>query len=164
MNLNVLSISLTIVLLVIVLANIELYYNKNNCKYSTTIPKGCLVIMPKESGLKYPAYVYDKKKMKKRDLNYQLGYNADDYVKRKIPEHIASKISFPIREIINGIKKIPKTKTPINTLYSSLGKTNDLIGNIDPLAYTDLSNLRILIHKFDLKTEAFTAGGRLYFI
>lgn len=163
-NTRFILISLIIVLMVIILANVELYYNKSHCKYCTDIPKYSMVILPKYSGLNYPVYVYDKSKIKRRDIDYQLGYNSNDYIKKRIPEHVASKIATPIKEITSNIKNISKTKTPINTLYSSLGKSDDVIGNANPLSYTDASNFRMLISKKDALTEAFFAGNKLFFL
>ena len=151
--------------MVIILANVELYYNKVHCKYYVDTPKPSMVILPKHySGLNYPIYIYDKSKIKKRDLDYQLGFNSNNYIKKKIPEHVASKIATPILEITSGIKNISKTKTPINTLYSSVGKSDSVIGNANPLTYTDTSNFRMLVSKNDALTEAFFAGGKLFFI
>ena len=153
-----------VVCLVIILANIELYYNEHRCRFDAQMPKKCLVIMPKDSGLEFPIYVYNKSKVKKRDLDYQLGYNSNDYIKRQVPEHVASKITGPIREIASGIKRIPTTKMPVNALYSSLGKSDAVISSANPLMYTDANDYRILIHKHDALAEAFIANGRLYIL
>ena len=163
-EMSFLTIAIIVVLLVVILANVELYYNKSHCKYKVEMPKVSLVIMPQMSGLKHPLYIYDKSKIKKRDIDYQLGYNSNEYVKKRIPEHVASKIASPIMEITSNIKSIPNSKMPINTLYSSLGMSDTVIGNVNPLTYTDTSNYRMLIHNEDLRTEAFVAGRNLYII
>lgn len=164
LNTKFILISTIVVLMVIILANVELYYNKIHCKYYVDMPKQSMVILPKHSGLNYPVYVYDKSKIKKRDLDYQLGFNSNNYIKKKIPEHVASKIATPILEITSGIKNLSKTKTPINSLYSFLGKSDDVIGNANPLTCIDTSNFRMLVNKNDALTEAFFAGGKLFFV
>lgn len=159
-----LFISFTVVLIVIILANIELYYNESHCRYKTIIPKKLVIISSKELGITHPVYVYNKTKIKRTDITYQLGFDESKYVKKKIPEHVASKIFSPIRDIGVGIKTIPKTRMPINTLYSSLGKSDEVIGNVNPLTYVDTSDYRMLIHKNDEGIEAFFASDMLYFI
>lgn len=166
MNLHTLFILIILVLMVIVvlLANIELWYNKRKCKCKTNMPKISTVIMPNTSGMSKPIYVYNKDKIKKRDLDFQLGFNDNDYIKKKIGEHVASKIAVPLRDIFGGILNVPKSKTPINTLYNSLGKSDEALLTANPLTFTDANKYRMLISKADAMNEAFIAGGVLYFI
>lgn len=159
-----LLILMIISLIIFILAVIELMVNKHRCRYSIDIPKRYIVIMPRDSGLHEPVYIYDKSKVKKHDIDYKLGYRDSDYVKVKVPEHVVSKVLRPINTISNNLKELPNSKTPINDIYNSLGMSDSVINSANPLTYNDVSNYRMLIARKDSKCETFIANGKMYFI
>ena len=162
-NVKFVFIVITIVITIIILANLELYMNKRNCIFSVSLSKDSSVFLPEYTGFMDPVYVYNSKKIKKRDLNYQVGYNEGKYIKKNIQEHVASKISNPLKELGSLLKKIPKSKTPINTLYSTFGKSGEIINTADPLSYNPLSGYKMLTSIRD-GADAFIANDKLYVI
>ena len=162
-NVKFIFILIIIVLIVILLANLELYINKRNCAVSVSLSKDTNVLLPEYTGFMDPIYIYNSKKIKRRDLNYQLGYNEGKYIKKHVQEHVASKISNPLKELGLLLKKIPKSKTPINTLYSTIGKSSEIINTADPLSYNPLSEYKMLTSIRD-NAEVFIADNKLYII
>lgn len=150
-------------LIIMLLANLELYFNKRNCALSVSLSKDSSVLLPEHTGFMDPIYIYNSKKIKRRDLDYQLGYNERQYVKKRVQEHVASKISNPLNELGILLKKIYKTKTPINTLYSTLGKSGEILNTVDPLSYNPLSEYRMLTSVRD-NVDAFMADNKLFIV
>ena len=161
---KLLLLLMIVTLIIFILAVIELMINKHRCRYSVDVPKKCLVIMPRDSGFHEPIYIYDKSKIRKPYLDFGLGYRDCDYVKVKIPEHVASKVMKPINTIGEILKEIPHSKTPINDLYNSIGMSDNVISSANPLTYNDTNNYRMLIARKDSKCETFIANGKLYFV
>ena len=160
-NIKFIFVLVIIVIVIIALANLELYINKHNCMASVSLSKDSSVLLPEYTGFMDPVYVYNSKKVKRRDLDYQLGYNEGKYIKKHIQEHVASKISNPLKELGILLKKIPKSKTPINTLYSTFGKGGEIISTADPLSYNPLSGYKMLTSIRD-GADAFIAYDKLY--
>lgn len=160
-NIKFIFLLVVIVIIIIGLANLELYVNKYNCMASVSLSKDSSVLLPEYTGFMDPIYVYNSKKVKRRDLDYQLGYNEKNYIKKQIQEHVASKISSPLKELGALLKKIPKSKTPINTLYSTFGKSGEIISSADPLSYNPLSGYKMLTSIRD-GADAFIANDKLY--
>ena len=162
-NIKFIFILVIIVLIIIALSNLELYINKRNCVVSVSLSKDSSVLLPEYTGFMDPVYIYNSKKVKRRDLDYQLGYNEGKYTKKHIQEHVASKISNPLKELGTLLKKIPKSKTPINTIYSTFGKSGEIISTADPLSYNPLSEYNMLTSLRD-DADAFIADNKLYIV
>lgn len=162
-NIKFIFILVIIVIIIILLANLELYINKRSCVVSVSLSKDSSVLLPEYTGFMDPVYIYNSKKVKKRDLNYQLGYNERKYITKKIQEHVASKISNPLKELGTLLKKIPKSKTPINTIYSTFGKSGEIISKADPLSYNPFSEYKMLTSVRD-GADAFIADNKLYIV
>ena len=160
-NTKFILILIIVVVVIALLGNLELFINKRNCVVSVPISKDSNTLLPEYTGFKDPIYVYNSKKVKRKDLDYKLGYTEDKYIKKPIQEHIASKITHPLKELGAILKKVPKSKMPLNTLYSSFGKGGELINTADPLSYNSLSGYKMLTSTRD-NAEAFIAGNKLY--
>ena len=163
LNIKFIVILTTIALVVILLANIELYFNKKHCVLSLTLSKNTNTLMPENTGFMDPIYIYNSKHIKRRDINYQPGYNERQYVKKTLDEHVASKISHPFKDLTKLLASIPKSKTPINDLYSTVGKSGEIINTIDPLSYNPVSNYKMLTSTRD-NAEAFVSDNKVYII
>lgn len=161
LSVKFLLIAATVIILVILLANVELYFNKRNSIYVVELSKDCVVLLPKNTGFMDPVYIYNPKKIKKRDLSFEIGYNERNYIKKSIYEHIASKISKPLKELGNVLMSIPKSKTPLNTLYSTIGKSGEIMSTMTPTSYDPSSGYKMLTSIRD-SAEAFVAGNKLY--
>lgn len=163
LNTKFVSILIVMTLIVVILANIELYINKKRCAISLTLSKNSDILMPEKTGFADPIYIYNSKKMKRKELNYLPGYDENKYVKKKLDEHVASKISRPFKELTKTLASIPKSKTPINAIYSSMGKSGEIINTIDPLSYNSFSNYKMLTSIRD-NAEAFVSENKVYII
>ena len=157
------AILVVVALVVLVMANLELYLNKRRSFATIAANKYSNILLPKDTGLMDPVYVYNSKKIKRRDLNYQVGYSTRMYSKRTIHEHIASRVMRPIKEFFYILKSIPKSYSPINTLYTSFGKSGEVLNNADPLTFNPLSDYKILSSKRD-NVEAFFSDGKIYLV
>lgn len=155
-------ILLIILIIVFILAHIELSVNKY-FSYCAIPLDNSMVLLPEDTGLHDPLYIYNCKKVKRNDLDYQLGYNQNVYTKKKIHEHLASKMSKPLLDALKTFRTIPKSKLPLHSFYSSLNKSSELINAVDPTSYNTSSNYNMLTSKRD-NAEAFIANDVVYII
>lgn len=163
LNIKFISILLVIAVVVIILANIELYVNKKHCALSLTLSKNSNTLLPENTGFEDPIYIYNSKHVKRKDLIYQPGYVEEEYVKKVLNEHVASKISHPFKDLTKMVSSMPKSRTPINDLYTTLSKGGEIINTVDPLSFDPASNYKMLTSKRD-NAEAFISGDKLYIV
>lgn len=163
MRKNIWLILAFVITIVIILAIIELEINKRRAIISFALLKDYDVIMPDISGCYDPIYIYNAKRMKRREVKLMSMYSQNDYEKKKIETHVASRITNELRKWWRIIKGIPSSNMPINTIYSAIGKSGNFISSMDPLYYNPYSNFRILTSKRD-DVEAFVSGGKIHII
>ena len=163
MKSNIWLILAFVVVIVIILAIIELEINKSHSRLSFALLKDYDVIMPDISGCYDPIYIYNAKRMKRREIKLMPMYSPNDYEKKKIETHVASRITNELRKWWRIIKGIPSSNMPINMIYSAIGKSGNFISSMDPLYYNPYSNFRILTSKRD-NVEAFVSGGKIHII
>lgn len=145
---NVFNYMFYIIVVIILLSVIELYIAKHLSILSFSIPKTQLTIQPILNINKHPIYIYNSSKIKRGQLNYSIGYNENEYTKHKINEHIGSKICNSTKDVVSCMFNIHKSKTPIDSLYNLLGKSDDVINTVNP-SLNNKNNLRVLIHNDD---------------
>lgn len=157
-----LSTMTLIVVLVFVLANIELYINKKSCILSIDLSKRYNIILPEYTGFSDPIYIYNTKNVKRNEIMYRPGYNEKNYVKKKLSEHVASKISRPFRDIVKTVLLLPKSKTPINDLYEAVSRSSDMKNIIHPLC-SSFGDYRMITSKRD-DADGFVSDKKIYII
>lgn len=149
-------------LFVLLIANIEMLINEYSSVYDVEVPKKYIIV--KNDLFKKPVYIYNKDKVHKHDIHYLSGYNENEYTKKYISEHVASKLNNPIKELFTSLADVPWSKTPINTLYKSLSKSDDIINNVNPLIDIPKNNIYMLISLEDNNKETFISNNRIYFV
>lgn len=177
---NPFYLTVMVVLIIVVMAHLELAWNTHHSRCIMSLPKTFVKIAsPKETfnvksadgfiagsstdTLSKPVYIYNKNKLSRKTLATSEGFDINEYDKRIVHEHVASKIMNPVREIFNGIGHLSKTKTPIDTIYNCLGNSDSIIGNVNPLTYADDSGYRMLVPKGEI-IEGFFANGSLFIV
>lgn len=164
-NLNFLFVVLLLLILILTISSIELFINKRKSIWCSAVPQGGIVILPKSINRKEiidPIYIYNSKKINKNDIDYQIGYDENLYTKKKITEHIASKMHSPIKSIVEGLMILPTSSTPVNDLFATIGKGGDIMTSVDPMT-TKTTKYKMLTSLRD-DVEAFIANGKIYLI
>jgi hypothetical protein len=76
-------------------------------------------------------------------------------------EHIVGRVYGNINNYLTNIHKRYKTKTPINTAYNILGKSDDIFNTINPITSSKLLKYKLLAHVCD-GVEGFIYNGKYY--
>lgn len=150
-----------IALIVLILANLELYINKRNADIELSLKKKFHVIPPIVSGCKHDVIIYNPNSIKKKEVLKQTN-EKDLVIKKYVDEHLASKLTVPIVGLKDKLKGIAHSSTPINDLYSAFGKAGEVVGTSDPLSYNSMSGYKMLLHPDDKETFAFIAYDKIY--
>lgn len=149
---------------VLIIANIELYVNKNNAVFEGELMKTYMMVPPNKTGLKDPVWVFNSKNVKGRDITYPAGHNKNNFVKMRIEEHLASKMNKPVSDLIEYIKKIPKSSMPLNNLYKTISKGEEAVLNVDPGSVGAVESDYKIIHSTNDNVEAFINGDKFYIL
>lgn len=157
---SIVRLILYLTIIALLLSIIEAYSINHRCVTRIDVPKNVVVIEP-NGVVREPIYVYNKKKVKRKDIPYKKGFNDKKYEKRKISEHVGSKIICATANVIKGLVSVVTSKTPIDTLYNSLGKSDGVVSNANPLKYEDDSNIRLLVHKKDRDLGFVILNGKI---
>lgn len=152
-----------VALIAIIISLFEIHRSKRIARFKSLPPYTYFVVLPKYSGLKHPMYVYNTVKTHRRDIKYEPGYVADDYVKYRIHEHLVSQLGRNVNKMLGFAKMSFKSKVPINTLYQSLRTSSDIMNAINPMTI-DPTKYKALIHKDDIRSDIFISDGMLYIV
>lgn len=152
-------ISIAVLLLILMLSYIEM----NNCKTHAMLAidikqlnkNPTIVLTPDMLPIKNNAYIYSTTCSEM--VRPHVGYVKDD-----ICEHVASSIMNPIKEVINKVKKIKNSTSPINTIYSAVTKASDVV-SISTLSSTPETKY-ILEHHPNDNITAFISDDFIYFV
>lgn len=150
-------------IIVIIVANIELFITKRKTIFSGPLTKNFVVIKPKYTGFSEPVWIFNSKNMKAKQIPHSNGFNKNEYDKYVIEEHFASRLNRPLREFFDSLKSIPKSKMPMNTLFNAIYKGEVLASSADPAAVIKPSSYKIIHSKQD-NVEAFIAGDNFYLL
>lgn len=161
-NLTYILCFLAVVILIV--SNIELMLCKNKSKFAIEIPKEVVILQPEKFGIRYPMYIYNSSNIKRKDIKFLPTYTDKTYVKYDIPIHVASKINAPLVNAWNGIKQLPYSKMPINTLYSAVNNSDSFMASINPINGGDKSKYKLLISTFDDNKIELFIDDRIYFM
>lgn len=148
---------LFISVIILILSSIELYYNKKKSIYTCSLPKDHLVLTPEETGLKHNIVIYNKNKVQKGSFK-----RDNTYRKMYLEEHIATKLLRPMKDGIISLIHIPTSSTPINNIYNSFKKSDEILSEVNPMNKVN-GRFRILVHRDDQIT-AFISGKDVYII
>ena len=152
-----------ITIILIILAYLELKRCRKICKFKSLLPQDYYVILPRFSGLNYPVYIYNSSKVHRRDIKYERDYNAKDYRKMKLNEHIIPKLYKCLMKSFSTFRSIIKSNTPISTLYKSISGVDDIINTVNPMTM-DVTKYKMLIHKDDMKNDVFVDYNTLLIV
>lgn len=161
---NITYILIVLSIVVIIISNIELWYCKRKSKFALDLPIENVTIQNGVFGFEYPVYIYNSSKTHRKDLKLLPSYNDNIYDKYEIPVHIGSKIMTPIKDAFKALTNLPHTRMPINTLYTTLNKSDTFLSTINPLIAPDKSKYRVLISKFDIDNIEIFIDDKIYFI
>lgn len=155
-------ISITTIIIV-ALANLELFINKTKSIVKISIPKNndIVILNPNETGERKAIYVYNSKYVNDKNVNVLRGINVEEYDIQMIHEHIASKIYTALNNIYSTIKNVPFSSTPMNDMFRTICYGSDLINTVDPLVASNITNYRIMKPKGSQIT-AFIDDGYIY--
>ena len=158
-------LTLTIIaLIVLVVSNIELFINKNKSVYSEKLCKTYITISPNKTGLRDPIVIFNTKRIHGRDLDLTSIYGTNNYIKRPMNEHIASKLNRPLVELIDILKHFKHTSMPINTLYQTISKGEETVMNADPSVSGSVEPTYKIVHSIRDNIEPFVSGERFYVV
>lgn len=160
---NLAYVLVLVALAVIVISSIELWRFKANAAYVTELPQDSIMINPKTLNLRWPIYIYNSARVKHADLKLDPSYTEDTYTKVDIPVHIGARIVNPIRDMLKSFVQLPKTRQPINLLYTALNKSDVVVSNVNPIIGADRPKYRMLISKHDADNCEVTIDEKLYF-
>ena len=74
--------------LVLIVANIELFVNKNIATYEGELMKDVKMISANRTGLNDPIWIYNSKNIHMKDIRFPFKYHKSDFVKEPIEEHL----------------------------------------------------------------------------
>ena len=160
-NLDFLKIVVVIALVVLILANLEFYINKRKAITNTRLKKRYQVIPPLISGFKHDVIIYNPGEIRKKDVLKETDAK-NNIIKKSVDEHLASKLTTPLKNLKSNLKGISHSPTPLNDIYSSFGKVGEVVGVNDPLSYNGGSGYKMLLHPEDREAYAFIAYNQLY--
>ncbi len=155
-------IAFVVLLIVLLVANIELYLVEDKAIFINKAPKTYYVLSAKDTGLTNPIYIYNKKNVKFRDIPKHPGFNSDNYQKTEINEHVASKFNTKLRDFGKLVLHLPTSSIPIQKLYNTISKGQEFMMLKDNVTI-DESNVKIVYPKDD-NIEFFTVGDKIYVI
>lgn len=155
-------IFIAVAIIVVLIANIELYINKQKAIYSSSLVKRYEMLTPRKTGLQDPIWIFNTKNVHAKDIQFPHGFNKNKFTKSRIQEHLASKLNRPISDLFTYLKHLPKSTMPINTLYNTISKGEEAVFNVDPGSGTAETNYKIIHSKRD-NIETFISGDQ-YFI
>ena len=150
--------------LVLIVANIELFINKYIAVHEGELVKGVKMISTEKTGLNDPIWIYNSKNVHMKDIRFPFKYHKSDFVKESIDEHLGSKINRPFFEVIGHMKNIFKSSMPINNLYKILSKGEEAIYIIDPGTGIEMTGYKLIHSKRDNNIEAFISGDKFYIL
>jgi len=153
-----------VALIVLLVANIEMYINKNNSIYSGQLMKRYVYIPPETSGLQDPIWIFNSKNIKAKDIQYPNGYNKRKYTKSVIDEHLASKLNKPLKELLQSLRHLPKSSMPLNTLYTTISKGEEAVYSVDPGTIAPIKSKYKIIHSIRDNIETFINNDRYYIV
>jgi hypothetical protein len=155
MSIQLLMFFLILFLLVLIIGACELMYNTTYHSCSGKIPSKCAIV--KHSKYKHPVYIINT------DVLDLSKINLPNYDVRDMSEHIVGKVYYTLNNYAKNIRRDYKTKTPVNTAYNILGKSDDIFNTINPISSSKLHKYRLLAHLSD-KVEGFIYNGKYYLI
>jgi hypothetical protein len=153
---------LVVFVIVVLLANIELWYNNRKCTLKIPVNKDFHILTPEQTGLSHNVVVY-KNSYKDKDalkMEYADGLN----IKKHVEEHVGSKMVTPIRDIGKRMKEIPYSSTPLNDIVNCVSKTSTFIGDTDIRNFDGDTGYKMLLHEDDDRVKAYIAYGMLYMV
>ena len=150
--------------LVLIVANVELFINKYISVYEGNLVKDVKMISAEKTGLNDPIWIYNSKRVHLKDIRFPFKYHKSDFVKEHIEEHLGSKINRPFLEVIENTKNIFKSSMPVNNLYKILSKGEEAIYTVDPGMGIETTNYKLIHSKRDNNIEAFISGNSFYIL
>ena len=154
----------TISVIVLIIANLEMYINKNKSIYSGQLMKRYEYITPAKSGLHDPVWIFNSKNIKAKDIEYPRGHNKSKYVKSHIDEHLASKLNRPLKELLQSLVKLPRSSMPLNTLYTTISKGEEAVFSVDPGSIVPIKSNYKILHSTRDNIEAFISNDQFYIL
>ena len=154
---------IAVAIVVVIIANIEMYINKKKAIYTTPLVKRYAVLTPNQTGLQDPIWIFNTKNIHAKDIRFPNGFNKNKFTKERVQEHLASKLNRPIGDLINYVRRLPKSSMPINTLYNTISKGEEAVFGVDPSSGTAESNYKIIHSKRD-NIETFISGEELFIL
>jgi hypothetical protein len=155
MQLRILLLFLIVFLTIIIIGACELEINTSRPLCSGDIPDRYAVI--KHQKLKNPVYIINTDRVREGN------FNINDYNMIELTEHVISKFYRRFSSFASRIKNNYKTKTPINTVFMIIGKSDEILNTINPMTSLKNDNFRIYKHKDD-HVEAFIYNNKFYII
>lgn len=161
-NKTFLLLTLTVLIVVIVLANIELLYNSRKCNIKLPLNKDFHILEPSQTGLKHNIVIYKNNCKEKEELKQT--YGGELSIKKSVDEHVGSKLVTPIMDLTGKLKNIPHSSTPINDVIGCIGKSSTILNDSDPRNFDGSTSYRMLNHPEDNTVKAFIAYRMLYVV
>lgn len=149
--------------IVCIIANVELFISQHKASYSCPLVKDYKIITPKESGLTHPMYLFNTKYIKSKSIPFHKGFNKNNYQKVQLEKHLATRLNQPIIEFVSTLSKVPKSKMPLNTLFSAVSKGEEIANNADPSYNSKPTTYKLIYHKNN-NVEAFITGDKFYLL
>lgn len=143
-----------ILLIITICALVEIDKCSKHFKFKAYLPKEYYLILPCYSGFQYPIIVYNTSKITKDKIFENEHINGINYRDIRIHEHIVSKIETKCRKFANKCKRVKYSKTPINSLYSSLLPFGSLMNDINPLN-VNKNKYKVIVHNEDVINQKF---------
>lgn len=152
-----------VTIVVVALANLELFLNKINASIKVKLPKGSdiIILKPSETGLDKNVYVFNTKNVNDKAVNVIRGVSIEEYDTQTIHEHIASKVYNALSNIGKTVKHLPISYTPMNDIFRAMCYGSDLLNTVDPLCADNETEYRIMFPKGST-VIAFIDDGYVY--
>ncbi len=153
---------LCIFLVVVLIANIELWYNSKRCAVKVPVNKDFHIFEPEMTGLSHSVVIYKNNCREKDTLKDE--YRNELTMKKSVEEHVGSKLITPISDIGKRMKEIPSSSTPFNDIINCVSKTNGFISDSDIRNFDGETGYKMLVHPDDVHVKAYIAYGFLYVV
>jgi hypothetical protein len=145
-----------IAFVVLLLAIIEVQINTHTSIISFEAPKDHLVV--RHPRLKRPLIIVNG------DKNLFEKYNLrGDYMVVDVPEHVVGKVLRKMKTFCKEIYAHYGTKTPINSIYNLVGKSDELFDLIDPVVEAKKNTYK-MYKPTTSRAEAFVYNNNIYVV
>jgi len=163
MNNLILVVFFIIIIILLLLSHNELSNNVKNNRYNTILPDRHVVIKGTVIGAKHDVILANRFKSDEDKLLKENNIDLNNYSRHVVRKHFVTNMKLASRNIYEKVKRLPKSKEPLNLTYNIISTAVGGVGMYMPWYPMPLPEYIIYKHKDD-QFESFIDKNKFYVI